>query len=133
MAISISPASAAPITTPKKPCKIVNVSPTTKSCNCVICYQKIDNADYRRKLFRGGNKTDACSLLERSLGLEIDFADSSRTNIVCRHGVQGLQKCEDHIIKKKREFQNTSVVLRSCVAGEVISMYIWRVVGGVRG
>jgi hypothetical protein len=30
-------------------------------------------------------------------------------------------------------WENIDVVLGSCVAGEVISMYIWRGVGGVRG
>ena len=64
--------------TPRKTYKVVNVSPTTKSLNCVVCNRRFDNADYRRKLFKGGVKTDACLLLERTLDVNIDSGDTSK-------------------------------------------------------
>jgi hypothetical protein len=100
------------VVTPSKSSTTVNISPTTKWFYCMVCCEHISRADYRRKLFKGDQKTNSCLLLEKTLCIDVDITDSARTNIVCRTCVRELQRCDDIICKKQKEFGHTTEFLK---------------------
>ncbi len=60
--------------------------PKTKELQCLICFQKVERADYRRKLFTSKGKTNACHDLELILGEELLNDDQQpSTKTVCRN------------------------------------------------
>ena len=85
------------MTTPKKSFKVLQLTPQTKKLVCVLCGNRTEVSDYRRKLFHGNQKTEYCLLIEQLL--DISITESFHTDTVCRKCLRELQKA-DGIIKK---------------------------------
>lgn len=106
--------------TPTKIVSRANVSPQTKQFYCLICYQKVERADYRRKLFTSKGKTNACVDLELLLGAEITEYQQSLTNIVCRNCATKNSNYAKQILDVRQKFKNTQEILQS--KGQVTSI-----------
>ena len=74
------------------------------------CYQDIEKADYRRKLFSPKEKTKVCRDIELLLGEIID--DESVTNIVCRNCVSKISNCVKQIVDVRQKYKETQENLR---------------------
>ena len=109
--------------TPTKTVSRANVSPQTKQFYCLVCYQKVERADYRRKLLTSKGKTNACVDLELLLGAEISQitkCQQSLTNIVCRNCATKNSNYVKQIHDVRQKFKNTQEILQS--KGQVTSV-----------
>ena len=71
--------------TPTKTISRVNtVSPLKRRKRFAFCVEAVSNLDYRRKLFSGSNKSQACVNLEILVGAKLDRGNSV-TEIICRN------------------------------------------------
>jgi superfamily II DNA helicase RecQ len=82
-----------PTKTPTKLVRNVNISPSSKTKKCIICGKYEWNPDYRRKLFRGQDKTPVAQKIEKTLNVTIE--QYLQTEIVCKKCVN----CVDNINK----------------------------------
>ena len=106
--------------TPTKVVLRANVSPQTKEFCCLICNQKVERADYCRKLFTSKGKTNACFDLELLLGEEITDRQEPLTNTVCRNCARKNSKYVEQIVDVRQKFKNTQEILHS--KGQITSV-----------
>ena len=83
--------------TPKKSFKVLQLTPKTKKLVCILCGNRTEVSDYRRKLFHSNLKTEYCLLIEQLL--DVSITESYHTDTICRKWLRDLQKA-DGIIKK---------------------------------
>ena len=57
--------------TPTKEYTNIQYTPTTKKRLCVLCGKREENDNYRVRLFKNENKSEACDLVEKLLSIEI--------------------------------------------------------------
>jgi len=74
---------------------------TTKKILCLICGNRIEKSDYRRKLFHGSSKTEYCFLIEKYL--DINVTEETHTDTACRKCVRELQKVDNTVTTFKFE------------------------------
>ncbi|XP_063404255.1 uncharacterized protein LOC134687728 [Mytilus trossulus] len=96
--------------TPKKFFRFIKFTPTTKKTLCVICGNRIEKSDYRRKLFHGSIKSEYCILIEKYL--EINITEETHADTACRKCVRELQKIDSVFTTFKSSYQNTLAKLR---------------------
>ncbi|VDI25295.1 Hypothetical predicted protein [Mytilus galloprovincialis] len=96
--------------TPKKIFRFIKFTPTTKKTLCVICGNRIEKSDYRRKLFHGSIKSEYCILIEKYL--EINITEETHADTACRKCVRELQKIDSVFTTFKSSYQNTLAKLR---------------------
>ncbi len=107
--------------TPTKTVSRANVSPKTKELQCLICFQKVERADYRRKLFTSKGKTNACHDLELILGEELLTDDQQpSTNTVCRNCTTRNSNYVKQILSVRQKYKDTLEILKS--RGQVTSV-----------
>ena len=70
--------------TPTKTISWVNISPKSKETVCILCVEAVWDPDYRRKLFSGSNKSQACVNLETLVDTKLHRGNSV-TEIICRN------------------------------------------------
>jgi len=102
--------------TPTKSFCRLFLSPNSKNSVCLQCGNQIDNADKRRKLFDGGEKTQFCKILDRIFTLSSPYSGdiSHFTNIICR-------SCSDKNITLLKKVDNAGRVLtetQDCLSKE---------------
>ena len=91
--------------TPKKFFKVLQLTPKTKKLVCVLCGNRTEVSDYRRKLFHGIRKTEYCLLIEELLGISI--TEDFHTDTVCRKCLRDLQKADNVIKRLKSIYEST--------------------------
>lgn len=105
--------------TPKKFFRIIKYTPTTKKILCLICGNRIEKSDYRRKLFHGSSKTEYCFLIEKYL--DINVTEETHTDTACRKCVRELQKVDNTVTTFKQSYQCTLGKLRETHGCDSIS------------
>ena len=95
--------------TPTKSFSRITLTPKSKNSICLQCGDQIDNADKRRKLFDGGEKTQICKNLDRIFALgSPDSCVSDQivyfSNIICRN-------CSDKNITLLKKVDHTHKVI----------------------
>ena len=88
--------------TPTKTISRVNISPKTKETVCILFVEAVSNPDYRRMLFPGSNKSQACVNLETLVGAKLDRGNNV-TEIIC-----WCRKCaqtNENVVKKILEIR----------------------------
>ena len=80
-----------------------SISPNSKTSICAVCFENVQNFDYRRKLFSGVEKTKACINLEIIVGAQIDKETGCNTDIVCRN----CDRRNDNLVKKILNIRDT--------------------------
>ena len=89
--------------TPTKTISRVNISPKMKEAVCILCLEAVSNPDYRRKLFSGSNKSQACVNLEILVGAKLDRGNSV-TEIICRNCARTNENVVKKILEKRQQF-----------------------------
>ena len=89
--------------TPTKTISRVNISPKTKEAVCILCLEAVSNPDYRRKLFSGSNKSQACVNLEILVGAKLDRGNSV-TEIICRNCARTNENVVKKILEIRQQF-----------------------------
>ena len=89
--------------TPTKTITRSSISPNSKTSICAVCFENVQNFDYRRKLFSGVEKTKACINLEIIVGAQIDKETGCNTDIVCRN----CNRRNDNLVKKILNIRDT--------------------------
>jgi hypothetical protein len=97
------------------PTKIVprgDISPRTKELFCLVCFQEVEKADYRRKLLSSKGKTNVCRDLELLLGDTIVDVGLV-TNTVCRNCATKNNNCVKQISDVRQKFRDTQLLLQT--------------------
>ena len=89
--------------TPTKTISRVNISPKSKETVCILCVEAISNPEYRRKLFSGSNKSQACVNLEILVGAKLDRGNSVTENI-CRNCARTNENVVKKILEIRQQF-----------------------------
>ena len=89
--------------TPTKTISRVNLSPKSKETVCILCVEVVSNPDYRRKLFSGSNKSQACVNLETLVGAKLDRGNSL-TEIICRNYLRPTGLLQKRTFEKVYEY-----------------------------
>ena len=89
--------------TPTKTITRSSISPNSKTSICAVCFENVQNFDYRRKLFSGVEKTKACINLEIIFGAQIDKETGCNTDIVRRN----CDRRNDNLVKKILNIRDT--------------------------
>ena len=91
--------------TPTKSSKTIEYTPTTKQIVCILCGKGVTTNEYRRKLFHGQQKTDACLLVEKYIG--IDVSSHLHTDTVCRNCLISLKSVDKIVTKLQSSYDST--------------------------
>ena len=89
--------------TPSKTISLVNISPKSKETVCILCVEVVSNPDYRRKLFSGSNKSQACVNLETLVAAKLDRGNSV-TEIICRNCARTNENVVKKILEIRQQF-----------------------------
>ena len=107
-----------PTKTPTKQVSRVDLSPRSRGTKCLLCLKYEPNTNYRRKLWKAGEKTSTAKILENNLSQRIDSVFA--TEIVCRKCVIEVEKIEklkaraDELKEQLRgQLQNSLQTLKS--------------------
>lgn len=95
----------AELDTPEKSFTYIEYTPTTKQLVCVLCGNKIDTREYRRKLYHSGGKSEFCLLIEKHL--DIIILEDLHTDILCRKCLREIQKIEKIVATLKDSYNKT--------------------------
>ena len=89
--------------TPTKTISRVNISPKSKQTVCILCVEAVWDPDYRRKLFSGSNKSQACVNLETLVDTKLHRGNSV-TEITCRNCARTNKNVVKKILEIRQQF-----------------------------
>lgn len=89
--------------TPTKTISRVNIFPKSKETVCILCVEVVSNPEYRRKLFSGSNKSQACVNLETLVAAKLDSGNSV-TEIICRNCARTNENVVKKILEIRQQF-----------------------------
>ena len=92
-------------TTPSKTSTSIQYTPTTKRRLCVLCGKREENDNYRVKLFKHNEKTSACNLIEKYLGIHI--SPLLHVDSLCQNCHRSILTLQTKIIKHQTNYQKT--------------------------
>ena len=93
-----------PICTPSKTYRHLLLSPNSKSKYCIICGKEPERSQYKRKLYKDGDKTIACKQIEALFSTVID---SSTTNTVCKWCLASVDTATNKTKNLLAKYKNT--------------------------
>ncbi|XP_062571098.1 uncharacterized protein LOC134233123 [Saccostrea cucullata] len=91
--------------TPRKFFSFIKYTPRTKKFICLLCGNKTEDSNLRRKLFQGSSKTEYCVLIEKYL--HIDINPDTHTDTVCRKCAREINKVNETVLKLKSNYERT--------------------------
>ena len=97
--------------TPVKTFTRIHLTPSTKEFLCIVCGEKIENAQYRLRLLNKDVKTSHCLLLEKLMNITVPTTHF--TDHICRACARKLSYVENKLNELKDMFRSTQQKLES--------------------
>lgn len=91
--------------TPSKTHISIQYTPSTKKRLCVLCGKREDTSSYRIKLFKDGEKTSACVLIETYLSIEI--SPMLHVDSLCKNCHRSLLTLQAKVLLHQSNYKRT--------------------------